>query len=372
MQRLRVLLLIKCLGFGGAERLVVSVAQARDRDCFDYEVAYVLATENALVPDIEAAGVPVHCLGPGGHYDLRWTVRLRRLLGQRPFDVVHLHLPYVAALGRVVARSLPAAVRPRLVYTEHAAWSRTPAPVRLLNRLTIGLDDADLAVSEAAKQAMPARLRPRVEVVVHGLPLSVVEDSVAAREEVRAELGISSDQVLIVTVANFRAQKAYDVLLESASQVLLTGLPVVFAAVGHGPLESEILAVHHRLGLGDRFRFLGYRADAMRVVAGADVFVLASHYEGFPVALMEAMAVGVPVVSTAVGAVPQALEDGIDGLIVPPGAPGLLATALTELAGDPMRRAAMAGAARQHGRQYDIDNAVRRIESVYREVVDRP
>ncbi len=110
--RPRVLLVIKCMGYGGAERLLVDLLAARDRDAFDYEFAYVLASENTLVPAIQASGVTAHCLGARHNGDLRWTLRLRRLLVEGDFDIVHFHLPYAAALGRLVARSLPAKPAP--------------------------------------------------------------------------------------------------------------------------------------------------------------------------------------------------------------------------------------------------------------------
>ena len=99
------LLVIKCMGYGGAERLLVDLMAARDRDAFDYEFAYVLEAENALVPAIEASGVTVHCLGARHNGALRWTLRLRRLLVEGHFDIVHFHLPYAAALGRLAAET---------------------------------------------------------------------------------------------------------------------------------------------------------------------------------------------------------------------------------------------------------------------------
>src|SRR5271169_6476238 len=102
----RVLLLIKGLGLGGAERLLVDVMATRDRQRFDYEVAYVLAGQDALAPAMKATGVPVHDLGGSASADLRWTVALRSLLVERRFDVLHAHLPYTAAFGRLVALTL--------------------------------------------------------------------------------------------------------------------------------------------------------------------------------------------------------------------------------------------------------------------------
>ena len=168
-RRPRVLLLIKCLGYGGAEQLLVDVLTNRDAGAFDYEVAYVLASENALVPEVEAAGVRVHALGARGNGDPRWLPVLRRLLRDGDYDLVHFHLPYAAALGRLVALTLPADRRPVLVYTDHNVWNKTAFPLRLLNRVGIGRDQGLIAVSESVGDALPEAIRSRATVVVHGV-----------------------------------------------------------------------------------------------------------------------------------------------------------------------------------------------------------
>jgi len=351
----------------------VDVAANRDRHAFDYEVAYVLRPEDALVPAMEATGVPVHCLGAGGNADLRWVPALRRLLVDPGFDIVHFHLPYAAAVGRLAVASLPRARRPLVVYTEHSLWDRTARPVKLLNRATIGRDQALLVVSEAARSALPAPLRARARVVIHGVDLSasaqVLEDRAAIRRQVREELGVPGDDVLVVTVANLRAEKGYDVLLGAARRVADAGAPVRFAAVGRGPLREELEAAHRSLGLGDRFRFLGQRADVLRVLAGADVFVLASRHEGLPVALMEATSLGLPVVATAVGEVPSVVRDGQEGVIVAPGRDDALAEAVLRLASDGALRERLGRASLERSAMFDIAGATKEIEGIYGELL---
>jgi len=361
-----VLHLIKGLEMGGAERLLLSLTAAGDRERFDYHVAYVLtgASEH-LTEELASAGVAVHCLGISSHYDLRWLPRLRALLIGEGIDLVHLHLPYTAALGRLVVGSIPRSTRPHVVYTEHNVWQHTTPVVRALHRATYRLDDADLAVSWAVWAALPRPLRSRTEVLVHGLPLDELDDGPLTRSEVRSEFGIQPDEVLVVTVANMRKQKGYEVLLEAARRLVDDGLAVRFVAVGHGPLEEEVRRARDQLGLGNRFLLTGFRSDAQRIVAGSDVFVLASHYEGFPIAVMEAAAVGVPVVSTAVGDVPNFIGEGGGGLVVQTGDPAALAEALRALVLDPSRRRQMAEAARAAGSQFDIRRASARLEEIY-------
>jgi len=361
--RLRVLHLIKGFDVGGAERIISLLVQVGDRERFDYAVAHALAGADGLAAPVRAAGVPVHDLGAAGQWDLRWVARLRRLLRDGRFDVLHVHLPYTAGLGRIAARSLGPGRRPRVVHTQHNMWSRTEWPTRLLSGATWWMDDADLAVAESVRADLPPLLARRTEVLLHGVDRREVAPEAAAA--VRRELGVQPGEVLVVTVANLRREKAYEVLLASARTLLEEDLPVRFVAVGHGPLEQEVRALHRRLGLGERFRFVGLRTDVAEILAAADVFTLASHHEGFPLSVMEALGAGVPVVATRVGELPAVVREGVDGILVPPGDHDALAGALRAVVADEARRQAMTAAAREGGARFDIRAASGRIEDLY-------
>ncbi len=169
-------------------------------------------------------------------------------------------------------------------------------------------------------------------------------------------------------MAHLRSTKGYPDLLQAARLVAEADDAVRFVAAGHGPQDTQLERLRDNLGLGDRFRFLGYREDALGLMSALDVFVLASHHEGRPVALMEAMAIGVPSVATRVGGVPDMLDDGRAGLLTSAGQPEELAAALQELTGDPARRAALGHAARQRAETFSAGVAVAQVERVYRRV----
>jgi glycosyltransferase involved in cell wall biosynthesis len=256
------------------------------------------------------------------------------------------------------------------MYTEHSLWDRTPTSVRVLNRCTIGLDDALVVVSPAAHDALPTALQARAQVVVHGVDLSSAKTLMVRREEirreVRAELGVHDDEALAITVANLRAEKGYDVLLEAAHLVTERGVPVRFAAVGRGPLKEELETRHAELGLQDSFSFLGPRGDVLRLLAGSDIFVLPSHHEGMPVTLMEATSMGLAIVATKVGGVPGILTDNESALLVAPGSPDLMADAIALLAADPELRRRLGTAARTLSTRFDVAAASHQIEEIYR------
>src|SRR5262249_53441841 len=202
------------------------------------------------------------------------------------------------------------------------------------NQATYRLNDATIAVSDAVRDAIAPSLRSRVEVVRHGIDIERVRAARVERNAVREEFGVQPAEVLAVTVANLRATKNYPGLLAAAKEVVERDPSVRFVAAGQGPLEHEIRAEHGALALGDAFRLVGYRADVNRLVAAADLFVLASDHEGLPVSVMEALTLGVPVVATDVGGLREAVTDGCEGLLVEPGSPQALANAVLMVAQD--------------------------------------
>jgi glycosyltransferase involved in cell wall biosynthesis len=366
---IRVLWLVKGLGPGGAERLMVAAAGAHDRRAVSLRAAYLLPWKDALVGDLEALDVGCTCLDVRDERDVRWAIRLRRLLIDHPVDVLHAQSPYPAGIARLVVRTLPRRVRPRLVYTVHNTWTSFSTPTRWLAGATYGLDAADVAVSEVVRSTLGPRARRRTETVVHGIDLVGVRAQRGARAAIRAELGLAPDELVLGTVANFRAQKDYPNLLAAARLLVDRGVPVRIVAVGQGPQEAETRALHASLGLGDRVVLTGRRDDAVAVMGACDAFVMASNNEGLPVAIMEALALGLPVVSTAVGGIPEAIADGVEGLLVPARDPDALAAAITRIVEDPALRARLADGAAVAGDRYDIRTTTARLEAIYREVV---
>lgn len=367
---LRVLWLIKGLGAGGAERLVEQSARYRDRARVAPAVAYLLAEKSTLVSSLEDHGCrPVLCLEARSSWDPRWVLRLRRWLRSEEFDVVHIHSPLVAIGTRLAVRSLPLRRRPRIVVTEHNVWTSHFPLTRRADRLTAGSGEVHLAVSAAVRDSMPARLRARARVVRYGIDAAEIRRHAPDRVAIRRSLEISDDEIVIGTVANLRATKGYADLLRAAVDVTRGLGTVKFVSVGRGPLAAELRAYHDQLGLGTRFEFLGFRADAVEIMSAFDIFCLPSHHEGLPIALMEALALGLPVVATRVGGVEELVTDGREAVLVPARQPDRLAAALLALARDPERRAKMAQHAAARGETLDAPSSVRAIEAVYRELV---
>ena len=361
----RVRHLLKGLGPGGAERLVVAQVRTRvdgpDGD-LTHDVVYLVPWKDHLVPELRAAGVAARCLDSGSAARLGWVTRLRSMLRSDPVDVLHVHSPALAAISRLLVRTLPRRVRPALVVTEHNRWPRHHRLTRLANRATIRLDDAVVAVSDDVRRTIRGRSADTVEVITHGIDLAAVRAG-ADRTGVRAELGVGADEIMIACVANLRPEKALDRLVEAAAHALGQVPHLRYVLVGQGPQEDELAGWIERAGIGERFVALGYRDDATRIVSGADVFTMSSRHEGVPVAIMEALALGVPVAATTAGGIPEAV--GRAGLLSPVDDPGALAANHVKLALDADLRRRLAAAAPGEAERFSIVRAAAELAAVY-------
>lgn len=366
--RARILLLIKGLGVGGAERLLEASLPYLDRERYEYQAAYLLPWKTALVPAFQAAGVPVHDLGMRVPGDPRVLRRLVTLLRRERIDLVHAHLPVAGIWGRVGARL--AGVR-HVVYTEHNVPARYALPTRVLNQHTYRLTDVVIAVSEEVRRAIAgyANGRPAIVTVTNAVDADALAAVPVERDAVRREFGFPADALLVTTVGNLTVKKGHTYLLAAAQQVLAREPGARFLLVGQGPLETTLRAEGVRLGLGERCVFAGFRADAVRLVAASDLFVLSSLHEGLPVALLEAMALGKPTVVTRVGGVPEATDE-TSSTLVPPGDPQALAEAIAGVLRSPARRAEMGANARAKAQaRYGVPHMVRQIEDVYADLL---
>ena len=350
--------LIKGLGPGGAERLVLNQVRA-EQGSVTHHVTYFVEEKSHLVSELEAADAivtPVFARGLGR------VVDLRRLLRDPATDIVHAHSPTIASLARLLVKTLPRSSRPVIVGTEHNRWPRHHRFTRLANRLTIRLEAATIAVSEDVAATIRGARPGQVHTIVHGIDLDTVRAH-AERGPARDELGVNDDDVVVMCVANLRREKALDELVEAARQALSVSPRLRFVSVGQGPLAADLDRWIEDAGIGDRFVALGYRTDVARLLSAADIFTLSSHHEGLPVALMEALALGLPVVATTAGGVPDAAGDA--GLVSDVGDPAALAAGYVRLANDPDERERLAAAATRRADAFSIDRAVAEIAAVY-------
>ncbi|MGH8936853.1 MAG: glycosyltransferase [Acidimicrobiia bacterium] len=358
------LVVIKGLGIGGAERLIAAGARFWDRNRFDYRVAYALPWKDQLVPDLRALGIPVQCFGSRRGLDPAAVGRLRSLIRRSSPALVHAHLPAVGVLTRLVS---PAPV----IYTEHNLVESYRYPTRLANRLTYRRNRAVIAVSEAVAHSISSYPGPAPVVVANGVDCTVSRTELQAA---RQELGLSEDALLVVHVGNIRPHKGHRTLV-AATAVLRQAFPnVTVVSIGGEKSSGDLDRLRketQQAGLNGALRFLGRRDDALSFVAAADVFVNPADVEGLPVAVLEAMALERPVVATAVGGVPAVIADGTTGLLVEPGDPRALAAGMARLLRDrPLATRLGRNARALVERDYGLEPMVRAVEAIYAAVLD--
>ena len=376
MAPIRVLTLTDRFGpIGGAENLAAQIPLRLDRERFEPLLcatrweAEGAATPimNATAAELRATGVTVLGLARRGRFDVGAWRRLRRGLRDRRVDVLHTHQfgsnAWGAAIG-TLART------PAIVAHEHT-WSYEGQPVRkLVDRHVIArFADAFVAVSREDRRRM-------IEVehippdVVRYIPNGAPPGGAPSGKDVRAELGIPADAPVIGSVGIIRAQKAFEVLVATAGR-LRVAHPSLRVLIAGYPLEGDVLRAEiARRGLDGVVLMLGHREDVPDLLRALDIAVCSSDYEGMPLSVLEYMDAGLPVVSTAVGGVPDVVRDGETGLLVPRRDDAALAAAVDELLRDPERARRMGEAGRERRRtEFDLDVMVRRIEALYEELL---
>jgi glycosyltransferase involved in cell wall biosynthesis len=356
---------------GGAENAMFMLLESLDRD----EWAPTLLLEGApgVAPLAERAAaleVPVRRIAPLplGLTGARRAPALARLLRRERPDVFHAHMSSPLACKWGLAAALLARVPAVLGTVQVGAYEPDRSSRRQLRALARGVDRY-LAVSGEIAGELVERLgwpAEKVEVVYNAV--DVERAAAPAPPGLREQLG-GEARPLVLTPARLDAQKGHATLLEAVAEVP----EALFLLAGEGPEREALEAQAERLGVGDRVRFLGRREDIPQLLAACDVFALPSLYEGSSLAVLEAMAAGTPVVSSAIGGTEELIDDGRSGLLVPPGDARALAAALRRVLADAELRQNLAARARER-----VDAGLRReqmasrVTDVYRELLETP
>jgi sugar transferase (PEP-CTERM/EpsH1 system associated) len=362
--RQNVLYVIWSLQMGGAERVVAGLARGLDRNRFRPLVC-CLNFKGRLAEELEAEGIPVFALDKKPKLDPAVLVKLVRLMRRERIDVVHTHLWTSSLWGRLAA--LLAGVPVRIV-TEHNidTWRRRPHFLadRLLARFTHHFIYVSREVEAFYRQRL-GLAESRGRVVLNGVDTAALQapQDVAT---VRARMGLPTDAVVAGVVGRLEARKGHRYFLEAMSHLLAQEPRLHGLVVGEGKEREALEAQRVASGLDGRLSMIGYWPQLAEALAAIDVFVLPSLMEGHPLAILEAMAAGKPVVTTRVGGNPEAVEDGVTGLLVPPGDSAALGQAIAALVRDPARARAMGEEGRRRvERMFSLEASIRANQEIY-------
>ncbi|HTN43416.1 MAG TPA: glycosyltransferase [Nitrospiria bacterium] len=294
-----------------------------------------------------------------------WT--LSEILKRERIQVIHMHTSHACTLGGWAARL---AGVPARIISRRVDFSVRSNPLRKM-KYQWGVDRI-LAISEGVRNVLLADgLDPnRIEVVRSGIDPRPFDPDYPPGEA-RRELGIPEGSPVIGCVAHFADHKGHRYLIEAAVRVAAAVPDVRFLLVGEGELRPAIELQIKDLGLERHVVLTGFRNDVPRLLAAMDIVVLSSHLEGLGTSLLDAMAMARPVVATRVGGIPEMVEDGLNGRLVPPRDPAALAEALIMLINRPEERKRLGRAGRTRMLQtFSAEAMVAATEAVYRKVLD--
>ena len=364
----RILQVVLSLTPGGTEHLVIEICK---RLAASFEVSICcLDDEGAWAADARAHGVDVVALHRRDGFRPEIGRRVGRLAAERGIDLLHCHQYSPFVYGRIAKGWNPGL---KLVYTEHGRLSDAPPTWkrRMVNPLLARFDGAIIAVSDELRRHMIDARFPaaRVAVIRNGIEVGP-RPSPADRRAARRALGMDEETFVAVSVARLDRVKDFGTLLDAFATVRRQSPRSRLLIVGDGPERGWITQRAAQPDLEGAVDLIGFRSDVRAVIAAADVYVNSSISEGISITILEAMAVGLPVVATAVGGTPEVLTDDAGGMLVPSRDPARLASALLALVVDPQRRAAMAAAARRRlETSFTIDRMVGEYVSTYRRLL---
>lgn len=383
LDAVKLLQFVTLFEIGGTERQVMNLARGLDPSRFDVHFA-CLKRRGDFLATIESSGrplatYPIQSLYPP--HVLRHQVQFARDLRRDRIEVVHIYgfHPNVFAIPAARLAGTPAIVASIRDTGDHL----TPAQKRA-QRLVCRWADAVLVNAEAIKVRLVGEgYDPgRITVISNGISLSRPEGR-SAEGGLRRELGLPPEAPLVAVLSRLNHLKGIEYFLEAAARVATRFPEVRFAIVGDGrticdglivesPYKRELEAHAVRLGLGGRVVFTGFRLDVPELLAEVAVSVLPSLSEGLSNAVLESMAAGVPVVATAVGGNPEAVQDGVSGVLVPPRDPLALARAICALLEDRQMAARLGQAGRQRVvERFSAERMVRETERFYLELLAR-
>lgn len=352
-------------GPGGAETVVFNLATCLNKDVFR---SIVLVPPNSwLSSRLKERGVFVIEVSWKVWWDLRGPWKMIDVVRKHKVDLIHSHLP---------AQNFYSCIVGAVTHTKTLAMYHGPVEIEwsqnLKGRLRLWFvrvtTDGVVVVCDLVRQLLAQRGfdKDRISLVYNGIDSSAYT---AHRQPwLRRELGLPGDQKLIGMIANVRPSKGYDVFVRACAEVCKRHSDVTFLAVGDVDehVAAPIKLVHEQLSLGNRFRFLGFRTDVSRILKELDVFVLASTSEGMPLAILEAMAAGKPVISTNCGGIPEVVDHERTGLLVPPSNHSALGEAISSLLADSEYSRKLGEQAQdKFYKEFTLDGMIERYEHLY-------
>jgi len=305
----------------GGQQQVLYLAQRLT----DYDNIIACPPQSPLAERAKAIGLKVFPVQMHGEWDLLAVCKLKKIIRKNSIKIVHLHSPHAHALGLLAAKSDGNC---KVVLSRRVDF---PIKKNILSRLKYSNVDRIIAISKRVKRVLVADglLEEKIDVVYSGVDIDRFRN--VEGDYLISELALDKHKLRIGNIAALAWHKDHKTLLEAAKIVVDEFLEVNFLIAGEGPLRREIEILIKRLNLEEKVKLLGFRQDIPEILSVLDLFVLSSSWEGLGTSLLDAFASRVPVVATNVGGIPEIVKDRVNGILVPPNNPGILARAIIHL-----------------------------------------
>ena len=367
---MRVLHIIKSLGRGGAEMLLPETLNIHDKTQFEFYYIYFLPWKDQMVQSIREGGGEITCFLASNNIILMMQIgAVARYVRAKKIQLIHAHLPWAGVLARQVGKicNIP------VVYTEHNKQERYHLLTRFMNLATLNKCTVIVPVSEDVAESIQKHkpsVNARIRLIHNGVNTDTFQRQHFDKKVVRKKLGIANDTPIIGTIAVFRFQKRLDLWMELAKKILTSAPDVHFVIVGDGPLKKDLLAKRDELGLTDRIHMPGLETEVRPYLAAFDIFMMCSIFEGLPVALLEAMAMELPVISTDAGGIKEVIKSGENGFLCSVNEPDeLIKHALTLLRDESLRLNFGLRARKLVSEEFSMRKMVANLEGLYRDLI---
>lgn len=365
-KKIRVLQTIRQGKIGGGESHVLDLVATLNRTRF--EPVVLAFTDGPMIQALQKMEVPAHVIASEKAFDISVWKQVKRFLQQQQIDMVHVHGTRANTNVLWAARSLQLP----LIYTIHG-WSFHEGLNPMMKRARIAAEkfitrkaQVNICVSEANRQTgLQAFGSFRAEVIRNGVNLQKFDPAVIY-PDVKTALGIPANHLVVGYIARMTYQKDPVTMLRAFAAAAQQVKDVTLLMVGGGELKQAAIDTAQALGIADKVVFLDFRQDVPAVLKAMDIYCLPSLWEGFPIGVLEAMAMGKAVIATDVDGTREAVTHEQNGLLVPPANPEALAAAMVRLLQDfYLRKQLQQKAVKTIQTTYNVTGMTRRIENIY-------
>ena len=353
------------LVIGGAEKLLLTTVKYLNRDRYEIIVCCIVS-EGIIADEIKKLGIKFYCLNESPRfYNPKKIYSLYKLFKKEKPAIVHTQILGANIYGRIAAML---ARVPVIISTEHNVYYKKKRVHIWLDKILAKNTDKIVAVSNRVKEFTSKQEgigKDKFELIYNGIDSKEFLPT-ASRKDIRDKLNFREGDFILGAVGALTIQKGHYYLIQALSLLVKRYPNTILLVVGTGELKEELQEIVRKLSLQENVRLLGLRRDISDLLNCMDVFVLPSLWEGLGIALLEAMLMGLPVVASSVDGILEIVENGKNGILVPPGNVEALSNAIDELIENPQLRQSLGKAAKEHIlEKFEVRQYIHKLENLY-------